>query len=164
MQIMVDDEDYPRLVGYTWSVYRSRSGEWYATSRLRRAGGGWFTVYMHRLILNAPPGVEVDHRDGTLFSDRRLDNRKGNLRLATKVQNRRNRGINKNNRTGYKGVNRAGLKWMARIWVGGRNRYIGLFNTAEEAARMYDLWAWFNYGEFARFNFPEEWEHVRKAA
>ncbi len=46
-------------------------------------------------------------------------------------------------------------KWLAHIVYGYRTHRIGLFVTAEEAARAYDEKAKELYGEFARLNFPE---------
>jgi hypothetical protein len=168
MYVVVDDEDYPRLKDYKWCARRQSGGrrQWYALSHDRGSDGRRFSILMHRLIMNAPPGIEIDHKSGVFLATdpKGLDNRKSNLRLATDSQNARNASRRSDNTSGYKGVswNSFHDAWSAHIMVGGKRRFIGYFGTAEEAARMYDLWAWLNFGEYARFNFLEEW--VRKAA
>ena len=55
--------------------------------------------------------------------------------------------------TGYKGVRLFKNKWGARIQVKGERKFLGLFNTAEEAAKAYDVAAMELHGEFANLNF-----------
>ncbi|MEW6206671.1 MAG: AP2/ERF family transcription factor, partial [Pseudomonadota bacterium] len=112
-------------------------------------------ILMHRLILNAPPGIQIDHidMDG-------LNNTKANLRLATPQQNRCNRSKTRANTSGYKGViqNKSAwktTKWIASIVVNRKRMYLGSFNTPEEAAYAYDNAAKQYFGEFARLNFPD---------
>src|SRR5690348_10789113 len=92
---LVDDEDYEYLNQWKWHAYRSKH-TWYAS---RKGSDHKTHIDMHRMIMCAAAGVLVDHinRDG-------LDNRRKNLRLCTVGQNNHNRGINKNSKTGYKGV------------------------------------------------------------
>jgi hypothetical protein len=107
---------------------------------------------MHRQVLNARRGVKVDHRSGD-----GLDNRRGNLRVATTGQNNCNVQRRKDCTSGYKGASwhaRIGL-WQSQIQVAGRKRCLGYHNTAEEAARAYDVAARELHGEFACLNFPE---------
>ena len=100
---------------------------------------------MHRVILNAPPGVEVDHINGN-----GLDNRRSNLRLATRAQGQANRGRFKSNKSGYKGVHfdKQLGKWKLA--------FSAHFDTAEEAAQMYDRIARIVFGEYAKTNFDEK--------
>lgn len=73
----VDAHQADLLRGSRWCM----SGTGYAV----RGGAGSAHRQMHRLLLNAPEGVEVDHRNGD-----RLDNRLANLRLATRAENAQN--------------------------------------------------------------------------
>ena len=102
---------------------------------------------MHRLIMKAQDGIQVDHRshDG-------LDNTHCNLRLATNKQNTQNSRLSKNNTSGYKGVSRFRSKWQAGIKVNYRRIHIGHFDTAEEAALAYNDAAQKHFGEFAVLN------------
>lgn len=140
---LVDDEDYERVAAFgSWSGARySRSGLFYAS----RASSGT-TIYMHRFILSASKGEEVDHRnhDG-------LDNRRSNLRLATKSQNHGNeRKTDLPTTSRFKGVS-ASLKkgWRAQIMVNGLNRHIGYFVSENDAAAAYAEAARAAFGEFA---------------
>lgn len=105
---------------------------------------GWF---LHH---GAWPSGNIDHVNGD-----RTDNRIANLRIACKVKNAANSGPYKNNKSGYRGViqSRWG-KFTAAIQAHGVERWLGSFETAEEAARAYDAAARAAHGEFARTNFP----------
>ncbi len=126
----------------------------YAVRQLsRREGRKW--LRMHRVIIHAPVGVDVDHKNRN-----RLDNRRCNLRLTDRGGNARNRSRNEKNTSGYKGVRRFGRdndRWVAQIRYEGRVHYLGIYETAEEAAVTYDLAAMALHGEFAapNFSYPE---------
>jgi len=112
-------------------------GEYFYANRL-----AWLYLY------GEFPEAEVDHANGV-----RSDNRKTNLRLANIQQNRRNTKRNSLNTSGYKGVHfsKAAKKWLATIFLNGKNRHLGCFETAEVAAAAYRKAAAFHFGEFARF-------------
>ena len=101
-------------------------------------------AWLHCLILEAPEGIEVDHINGN-----GLDNRRANLRLVTVQQNRQNRNKGRNNQTGFKGVtfDKKSGKWVMSLRV--------LFDSAEEAAQVYDQLAVIVYGEHANTNFQK---------
>jgi hypothetical protein len=105
---------------------------------------------MHRFIMGAKSGIQVDHENNNS-----LDNRRKNLRFATNAQNARNRGKQKNNASGYKGVywEPGRNKWMVQISTGKRRITIGRFDDVIEAAREYDKAAKRYHGEFANTNF-----------
>ncbi len=77
---LVDDEDFEFLNDFTWRKHS-------AGYAVRYERGPQHTHYMHRIILNAPKGLEVDHANGCRF-----DNQKSNIRLCTRLENRRNNG------------------------------------------------------------------------
>ena len=83
-------------------------------------------MLLHRCVLAASPGLDVDHINGDT-----LDCRRENLRLVTRKENARNRKINTTNTSGYIGVSfkHREQKWEARL----ASVFLGLFNTAEEA-------------------------------
>jgi hypothetical protein len=101
---------------------------------------------MHRFIMGDPIGIEVDHKK---HGDT-LNNRRSNLRLATKSQNGCNRGKQRNNTSGHKGVcwDSAKGKWRAEIKAGGKKFHLGRFRDKAEAAEAYKNAATKLHGEF----------------
>ena len=152
---LIDEVDADRVAPRRWRAKFDANGLVYAYTR---ASSGAI-LYMHRLILDAPSGLEVDHRncDG-------LDNRRDNLRLATRSQNSANSrksGWYAGRRTSsiYKGVQKHGqcAGWQARITVDGKLRHLGMFANEVDAARAYNAAALERWGEFARLNIiPDE--------
>lgn len=93
------------------------------------------------------PADEIDHINGDPF-----DNRWTNLRPATHMQNHSNRGKNRNNKSGFKGVSwhRGAQKWVAQIRSQNQVRYLGVFTDPHEAALVYRKAELEAFGEFAR--------------
>lgn len=149
---LVDEEDFARVSQYAWYT-QGIAGRQYAACDLGSTANRT-RLYMHRVISNAPKGVQIDHVNGNS-----LDNRKANLRYASKATNMRNRG--KLNRKGgsssqYKGVyhdRRYANSWNAYITVDGKRINLGTFSTEDQAARVYDEAAKKYHGEFAFLNF-----------
>lgn len=106
-------------------------------------------VYLHRLILEAPKNLSVDHINGN-----GMDNRRSNLRLCTTQQNSFNTKKRANCSSKYKGVykHQSG-KWIANIRINGDKKAIGQFDNEEDAARAYDNEARKIQGSFAVLNF-----------
>jgi hypothetical protein len=155
---IVDAEDAPALLAYSWQASKSdKTMTSYQTYYARRAergpDGKPRYVQMHRQIMDAPEEMEVDHRDGD-----GLNNRRYNLRVCTHAQNGANQRIPKNNRSGFKGVytQKDCSGWIAKI----QKTYLGLYLSAEEAARAYDTAAVRTFGEFASLNFPDDFRAV----
>lgn len=152
---LVDDDDFERVNRLKWFAGWSphRRKFWAGTNPGPRKTRK--TIFLHRFLMDAPRGIQVDHINGDP-----LDNRKCNLRLCTNQENSRNRGKNKNNTLGYKGVNRIKsgkeYRYQAGIGIGGGKLYIGLYKNIEDAARAYDEQAKKLHGEFARLNFPKQ--------
>lgn len=139
---IVDPEDFDELSKYRWQF----SSGGYPQRRPSNAEGGPAIILMHRHIMGNDPRA-VDHRNLN-----KLDNRKTNLRWATQGQNVQNRGIQKNNKTGYKGVSfmKSRGKFRASIHPAYKSIHLGLFATAEEAKAVYDAAAEIYFGEFSR--------------
>ena len=112
----VDDDDYKKNNHLRWHM----SDTGYA---VRRYNGE--TYRLHRLIMNCPEGMVVDHLNGD-----RLDNRKCNLRICTQLENAKNI----HNVKGYC-YDKAKKKYMVRY----NRKYYGRYETEEEAKRAYQL-------------------------
>lgn len=143
-KVIFDKEDLNIFMLFNWSVLSSGKKK-YLYKGVCKKGEKTKTVLLHRLIMNAPKGMEVDHINGN-----GLDNRKSNLRLCDKSQNGINRGPNKNGK--LKGITKINNRWMARVNYYNKNIYIGLFKTPIDAAKAYNKKAKELFGEFAYMN------------
>lgn len=146
MVAIVDDEDYEPLSAYRWHAKTSGSNPSKDYACRSTGGPRGPRILMHRAIIGAPVGMDVDHINGDS-----LDNRRANLRLATRSQNLQNRPRQRNNSSGYKGVSRYRTgQWMACITVDGARKYLGYHPTPELAHAAYCAAAAELHGEFAR--------------
>jgi hypothetical protein len=155
----VDDDDFEKLSKYSWHKnsfgyivrceYVGRT-----LSKNKKVTILTKSFFMSREIMSAPSGMQVDHIDGN-----KTNNTKQNLRNVTQHQNLMNKGIYKNNKTGYKGVTidknakLSNRPYRATIKANGKKISLGYYATPEEAARVYDEQAKKYFGEFARTNF-----------
>lgn len=105
--------------------------------------------FLHKFLY--PEFKEIDH-----INLNKMDNRSCNLRECSRTQNQGNRTLQKNNKSGFKGVYSRRGKFESHISHNRNRYYLGSFLIAEEAARAYDKKAIELFGEFARLNFPEE--------
>jgi len=146
---IVDDEDFEYLSQWKWKakLTPTSNGNYYACRNVK-VDGKWQTVYIHREVIHPPKNKQVDH-----INNITLDCRKENLRIATRSQNQMNRLANGKN--GHKGIYKKGNRFCAKVGKNKQAYYIGVFETAEEAARAYDAKAKELFGEFAKLNFPE---------
>jgi hypothetical protein len=143
LQVMVDAEDYEWLNHYRWHANPSKpNGTIYAARCV-----GHRSVLMHRMIMNPPPGMVVDHINGN-----GLDNRRCNLRIVPPAVNAQNRRKRAGGKSRFIGVYPRGKKWWAVL---GR-QYLGTFDDEVEAAKARDRKAREMYGEHAWLNFPPE--------
>lgn len=117
-EILFDVEDFDLVSKSTLSV----NGQGYANGHL---DGKMKNI--HRLIMNAPKGLQIDHKNGN-----RLDNRKSNLRLATDE-------VNQHNQTKAKGYTwlKINKRWQAQIKANNKRIYLGSYNTEAEARAAY---------------------------
>jgi hypothetical protein len=91
-----------------------------------------------------PKGM-VDHRDGV-----KTNNAFNNLREATRAQNGHNSRIRRRNTSGFKGVQRHGQRWAARLMCNRVVHRLGVFDSPQEAHAAYVSAAKQHFGEFAR--------------
>jgi len=121
---IVDDEDFAYLNQWRW-YFNSRG---YATKKKKQK-----IIYMHRLIINTPKGMETDHINGN-----GLDNRRSNLRICTRSQNAINTGKYKTNTSGYKGVSwdKKNKKWRVQIKYNGIKFHLKEFSNKYIASKI----------------------------
>lgn len=142
---IVDDEDAELLSRFSWQL----NDRGYAVANVG-VGRKHVTIErMHRIIMKAPDGIDVDHISGN-----RLDNRKQNLRLATRTQNLWNKKKASGTTSIYKGVHwqRQIKRWRAKITVNRKQLSLGCFLNEVDAAKAYNEAAKKHFGEFALIN------------
>ena len=152
-EAVIDAADVHLVEGFTWcalvsrridrtirSVYAQSWAPKTATAPRQR-------LYLHRVIADPPAGMDTDHIDGN-----GLNNRRENLRAASKSHNGRNRGASIRCKSGVKGVDfhKASQKWRAQIRFPGGRHCLGFFPTKDEAAAAYATASAELHGEFGR--------------
>ena len=148
---IVDEQDFDKINQYRWkSSFVGKAKTPYATSS--HFGR---TVYMHRLVMDAPKGTVIDHIDGN-----GLNNSRDNLRFVTYSQNNMNQPIRCDNTSGHKGINwcEDRQKYQVYINIDRKRKSLGRYKTLEEAIYVRDEAVKAHYGEYARENssLPEE--------
>lgn len=153
---IVDKEDFEELAKYKWYVNHNNF-LWYACRQYRnpnilnsKGKSKQVVVLMHRQIMKASKGSNIDHQNHYA-----LDNRKTNLRFCSQSQNSQNSLKRKATISKYKGVFLSRGKWRVCICYKGTKISLGRFNNIETAARQYDKIAKLLFGEFACLNFPD---------
>ena len=138
-EFLIDEDDYDKIKGVWWS--KTPAG--YITNPRKR-------ISVHRIILNCSHGEIIDHINGDP-----TDNRKENLRICNTAQNGWNRGIPKNNTSGFKGITYKNEKnrkcrWAANIKVNGSTYFLGHYSKREHAAEAYKVASIKYHGEFSK--------------
>ena len=144
MYALVSDEDYENVNQRKWYPLKSR-GTFYAVTNDHKNNTH---IKMHRFLLKSKKHEIVDHINGN-----GLDNQRNNLRNVTSSQNSRNRQKQKNNTSGFKGVSfhKHTSKFQAKIKIGTRQIYLGIYEKAEDAHNAYCSAAVKYFGQYARF-------------
>ena len=145
---IIDAEDWEKIKHIKWRI---RWNDNYLS--------GWISgekrdVRLHRFLLDAPDHLDVDH-----INRNPLDNRRENIRLATRTQNMANRGPNSTNPVGLKGVKitksgffSARISWRKEDGSPTATVDPKYYTTPEEAARSYNRMALERWGAFAGLN------------
>jgi hypothetical protein len=142
--VAVDDDDYKYLSEFSWRGKKSDGGKQRHAVRDVRLGSTKITIRMHRLIAEAGTDDIVHHVNGN-----GLDNRKRNLQArlirpwTTRAKNAAFRGVQ----------NLSASEFQAEIEFIGTQYILGVYESPNEAARVYDTAAIDLYGSSARTNF-----------
>lgn len=127
METLIDLDDFQRVdaMPNTWSATIDHKDNIYVHCMVNGK-----RYKLHRLIMNAPKHLVVDH-----INRDTLDNRKGNLRLCTRAENMQNVGVYSTSRSGVRNVmwNEQSKKWIVQIRLNGKNHYFGSFNNIADA-------------------------------
>lgn len=160
---VVDAQDADEYLKHPkWSARIKRNSVYVARSTkpfINRIGT---TEYLHIVIFERVlgrklvKGEKVDHINGD-----GLDNRRGNLRLATHAQNIRNSKLSRSNKTGYKGVMVVNGLIRAKITVDAKSLDLGSYETILDAAVAYNIAAVEYFGEYARLNPIDNWQGIK---
>lgn len=144
---IVDAADAHLVSGDNWQACIHPTNNY--AGRSQWAGDRYVKIKMHRVLMDAPDGLQVDHIDGD-----GLNNRRCNLRLVTNMQNCWNQRVAVNNTSGYRGVSFHTRRacWQANIRVNGKLKHLGRFETSKDASAAYDAAALKAFGEFARIS------------
>jgi hypothetical protein len=146
--VKIDDEDEYLIKKYSWRarvdgkfpnkrVYFS-----YITPRPEHK-----IMYLHREIMHCTPDMQVDH-----VAYDYMDLQKSSMRICSNAENGRNRRINKDSVSGYRGVtwSKRLEKWKATVVLDGKQIHLGYYNTASEAHAVYCAKAKKLFGDFFR--------------
>lgn len=137
-ECIIDTEDIEIIKMSTWSLSNGRHTQYCKSNELGP---------LHRLIMQvSDSNIIIDH-----INHNGLDNRKCNLRICTNQENICNCEIPKNNKSGCKGVYWAKdkQKWTVQITINNKTKYIGRYNTLEEAINARREASKQYYGKFA---------------
>jgi hypothetical protein len=142
MTMLLDECDNELLQGHKVQAVKCKN-KFYASMYLNGK-----SIQIHRLLMNASKGVQVDHINGNP-----LDNRRNNLRLCTNYQNAWNVGKTKRNKSGFKGVSwqSRDKRWRAQICVNKKYISLGFYGTPEEAHKAYVQGSLKYHGDFSKF-------------
>ena len=149
-KVEIDDEDFDLVKGMRWCVNKSPY-TFYAVARERtQKGAKRKYVLMHRVIMGAKTGEDVDHQDGN-----GLNNTRRNLRVCSRSQNQANRQKRLLNKTShFKGVfwNKRHKTWYATCYCLGKQYWLGSFDNEIDAANAYNKKTFELFGEYALLN------------
>lgn len=146
---VIDAIDAPFVAGNDWSALVLANRRKVYAVRVKQISGKQQTILLHRLLMNAPDNMHVDHKDGD-----GLNCRRDNMRVCTQAENNRNTPRRSDNRSGFKGVfwDTRAQKWRSEIRRDGISKHLGFFISPEDAHAAYSIAALELHGQFARLS------------
>lgn len=145
---LVDDWNYEIVSNHTWNLMKTSSslGLVYARAYWPNSGG---PLLMHRLIMQPPIGMQVDH-----INHNGICNLESNMRIVTSSQNHMNQRKSQSLYSDYKGVSwhKLNKKWVAQIVIKKKTIYIGAYDSEKVAAEAYNQVAAVAFGDYAFLN------------
>lgn len=140
----IDAVDWPLVAGKSWNLTIKPTSLSVSTPI-----GKGRNLLLHRLLMNPPPDMVVDHIDGN-----GLNNRRSNLRVVTQSQNLMNRRKSRGTSSRFKGVSwdSGRYVWQAKICIKSRTKMLGRFHDEYAAAEAYNAAAKLFFGENALLN------------
>lgn len=139
---LVDRDIYVEFTRQRKHLRSSATGYAYF-NRLDGQGG----TYLHRYVSGAKKGEIVDHINRDV-----RDNRRKNLHVGTTSENHRNKAVR--SKTGFKGVVKHGSGFAAYA-KNGKVFNLGVYRTAEVAARVWDAYMLSHYVYVPVLNFKD---------
>lgn len=151
-EVRVDEPDFHYFNQWKW---QANTPERPYAQRCATIKGKQHKLYLHRVIMNCPPGLVVNHIDGDIHNCTRA-----NLEITTSHRNSSVLRVNNRSRSGFAGVEtrhmRMGTRYRVKATVHGRRFTVGTYDSPEEAARAYDVVMVTAYQHNAPTNFPLE--------
>ena len=141
---LIDTLDFNLVHNFRWYLSKKNKKRFDILSQRNKK-----KIYIHRLIMNCPEGMDVDH-----INHEPSDNRKCNLRICTHQENTYNNISNKGS-SRFIGVSykKELGKWRSYAFKDYKQINLGLFESEIEAAKVRDKAAKELFGEFANLNF-----------
>lgn len=109
-----DRHDYDLVSQYKWTIHQYG----YARAKVWNNDGTWQFIYMHRLLMGFPEGMDIDH-----INHKRHDNRRANLRVVP-------HGVNMKNTTRSPSV-------IIKKYCVKDHEELGYFDNRKEAIKAY---------------------------
>lgn len=127
---LVDDDVFALIGHYKWYLHR---GGYCYRNFWNRETKKYYIVYLHRFVMNAKHGEEIDHIDRN-----KLNNRRCNLRFSNRYEQMRNAKY-KVGVSGYTGVtwHTQNGYWTAKIRIHGKRIHLGCFKDPKNASDVY---------------------------
>ena len=131
----IDTNDLDKLKshkGSWYANYHKKSNGYYVMSNFKKTDGSYTLIGLHRFLMDSPKGKVVDHIDRNT-----LNNKRDNLRVVTQAQNNQNTRLQRNSKSGVRGVYWCKHRniWRAYVKHQGRNHYFGNHKEIDEAER-----------------------------